>query len=254
MNSLISHRRKTMRPLIIDEFIEASNLTSSVDELFSLYQKAMAELGFDRLIFSLMTEHLFIKKPAGHGIMLNYPESWMKHYIENKFEKADPVRHKMYASPGAFFWKNLPQEQHLTTTQSACLFGGTEAGLHDGIGVPMRGPHGAIAGIGAASSSGGVDLNSTTLSYANLLSHQFYTVFLSLETLPDEDAPVYLSDREREVLYWCAQGKTRGEISDIIFLSESTIKFHIGNILRKLEAPNTTLAAFKALRKGLIQL
>jgi LuxR family transcriptional regulator, quorum-sensing system regulator BjaR1 len=237
----------------IEEFIEASNRAASVDELFDLYKKAMAELGFDRLIFSLMTDHLAIARRAGHGLMLNYPEDWMNFYAEKRLETADPVRHKMYVAPGVFTWKSL-SHPGLTKIQTNCLSFGDEAGLHDGIGIPLRGPRGAIAGIGAASSAGGVLDDKNTLSSAQLLSQQFYTAFLSLEQKPQEAPFVMLSDREQEVLKWSARGKTRTEIADIMCLSENTVSFHNKNILRKLDANNITLAVLKALHMGLIQI
>jgi DNA-binding CsgD family transcriptional regulator len=237
----------------IEEFIEASNKATSVEELFDLYKTAMAELGFDRLIFSLMTDHLSIERNAGHGIMLNYPADWMHFYSEHHYQVTDPVRHKMYTSPGVFTWQSLIQP-HLTKTQIHTLAQGDEAGLHDGIGVPLRGPRGAIAGIGAASSAGGVQLDKNILSIAQMLSQQFYTAYLGLEKKPQEVPFVVLSDREQEVLKWTAAGKTRAEVGDIMCLSENTISFHIKAILRKLDANNIMLAVLKALHMGLIQL
>ena len=43
-----------------------------------------------------------------------------------------------------------------------------------------------------------------------------------------------LTAKEREVLHEVARGLSNGEISQRIFLSESTIKTHVGSILRKL--------------------
>jgi DNA-binding NarL/FixJ family response regulator len=43
-----------------------------------------------------------------------------------------------------------------------------------------------------------------------------------------------LTAKEREVLHEIAQGLSNSEISQRIFLSESTVKTHVGNILRKL--------------------
>jgi len=238
----------------IEEFIEASNKATSVDELFALYKKAMSDLGFDRLIFSLMTDHLMIGKRSGHGIILNYPEDWMEFYMERHFEVTDPVRHKMYTSPGVFTWRSLVIPERLTKTQLQTLQLGTDAGLHDGIGVPLRGPRGAIAGIGAASSAGGVVLDKNTLSRAQLLAQQFYTAFLGLETKPEELPYIVLSDREQEILKWCATGKTRIEVGEIVCLSVHTIDFHLRSIMKKLDANSLTLATLKALHMGLIQL
>ena len=43
-----------------------------------------------------------------------------------------------------------------------------------------------------------------------------------------------LTAKEREVLHEIAQGLSNSEIGQRIFLSESTVKTHVGNILRKL--------------------
>src|SRR6218665_1131927 len=88
----------------VEEFIESSNNAQSVEELFALYKKEMSRLGFDRIIFSLMTDHTQIKRPAGHGIMLNYPADWMAHYIENNYLEADPVRCHVHTAGNVFVW------------------------------------------------------------------------------------------------------------------------------------------------------
>lgn len=246
-----------MMYMVIDEFIDASNKAQTVEDLFDLYKNAMGVLGFDRIVFSLMTDHALIRRPAGHGILLNYSEHWMKHYQEKNCEIYDPVRRHMYAAPGSFTWDNLMQRPTMTDLQRNFMNEADEAGMYDGIGVPLRGPQRAIAGVGAASSSGGVELkDKNLLSCANLLSHQFYTVFLTLESerLNAEPKLVRLTDREQEIMKWCARGKTRGEISDILDLSEHTIDAYLRTALKKLDANNTTLGVLKALNMGLIQL
>jgi DNA-binding CsgD family transcriptional regulator len=242
---------------IIDEFIETSNKARTVEELFEYYRAAMKKIGFDRLVFSLMTDHPSIQRPAGHGILVNYSEDWMKHYVQSNCEIYDPVRRNMYSAPGTFAWDKLMERPTMTGLQRNFMNDATDAGLHDGIGIPLRGPRGAIAGVGAASSAGGVELEDKNLmSYANLLSHQFYTVYLTLETerLDVSQQFVYLSDREQEVLKWCARGKTKSEIGDLLSLSEHTIHGYIKSALKKLDANNTTLGVLKALHMGLIQL
>jgi DNA-binding CsgD family transcriptional regulator len=185
--------------------------------------------------------------------MLNYPPDWMNFYVERNLQVTDPVRHKMYASMGAFTWDSLKDPRRLTRTQIETLEMGSDAGLKDGIGIPLRGPRGAIAGIGAASSAGGVEFDANMLSRAQLLAHQFYTVYLALEARPEDLPCIRLSDREQEVLRWVALGKTRQEIGDLLHLSAHTIDFHIRKILRKMEVNDIVLAAFRALNMGLIQ-
>jgi DNA-binding NarL/FixJ family response regulator len=44
-----------------------------------------------------------------------------------------------------------------------------------------------------------------------------------------------LSPREIEIARLIAQGKSNREIAELLYISESTVKNHISNILRKLE-------------------
>lgn len=69
----------------------------------------------------------------------------------------------------------------------------------------------------------------------------------------EDDVAIYLTPREREVLLWCAYGKTSWEIGQILGCKESTINFHIGNLLRKLAVNTRVGAVIKAIRYGLLK-
>jgi len=64
--------------------------------------------------------------------------------------------------------------------------------------------------------------------------------------------PPSLTRREEEVLYWCSCGKTSWEISQILACKESTVNFHVGNVLRKLSVNSRVSAVIKALRYGIL--
>ena len=59
-----------------------------------------------------------------------------------------------------------------------------------------------------------------------------------------------LSAREMEVLDLVAQGKTNKDIAASLILSESTVKYHLRNILDKLHLDNRAQAAAYAARRG----
>jgi DNA-binding CsgD family transcriptional regulator len=72
-----------------------------------------------------------------------------------------------------------------------------------------------------------------------------------------EPAPVAerrhsLTPREREVLWWAAQGKSAKEIAEILNISERTVNEHSQKAIRKLGAANRTQAVATALRERLI--
>ena len=63
-----------------------------------------------------------------------------------------------------------------------------------------------------------------------------------------------LSAREREILKWCAMGKSSWEIARILARSEAGVNYHIGNILRKFGVSSRLQALVKAPEMGLIEL
>lgn len=61
-----------------------------------------------------------------------------------------------------------------------------------------------------------------------------------------------LTAREVEVLKWTADGKTSGEISDLLTVSDATVNFHVKNAVTKLKTANKTAAAVRAAMLGLL--
>ena len=62
-----------------------------------------------------------------------------------------------------------------------------------------------------------------------------------------------LSEREFEVLRLIAAGKSNAEIAGTLVIGESTVKTHIGNILKKLHLDDRTQAAVYAWQEGIVR-
>ena len=62
-----------------------------------------------------------------------------------------------------------------------------------------------------------------------------------------------LSEREFEVLRLIAAGKSNAEIAETLTIGESTVKTHIGNILKKLHLDDRTQAAVYAWQEGIVR-
>jgi DNA-binding NarL/FixJ family response regulator len=69
----------------------------------------------------------------------------------------------------------------------------------------------------------------------------------------EEEPAVEFSKREQQVLGLMASGKTNKDIGSTLFISESTVKFHVHAILIKLDAGNRTEAVSIANQLGLIE-
>lgn len=61
-----------------------------------------------------------------------------------------------------------------------------------------------------------------------------------------------LSAREFDVLRLIAAGKSNNEIAEKLVIGESTVKTHIGNILKKLHLEDRTQAAVYAWKEGIV--
>jgi DNA-binding CsgD family transcriptional regulator len=63
-----------------------------------------------------------------------------------------------------------------------------------------------------------------------------------------------LSPREREIMHLMAEGMTAEAIGDQIGVSVETVRTHVRNVIRKLQARNRVHAIAMALERGEIAL
>lgn len=68
----------------------------------------------------------------------------------------------------------------------------------------------------------------------------------------EEEQPKELTSRELEVLRLLASGLSNSKIGAELFISETTAKFHVGNILRKLGVSRRAEAVYAASKAGLL--
>ena len=69
---------------------------------------------------------------------------------------------------------------------------------------------------------------------------------------PEVAKRFHLTDRELEVLVLVAGGQTMGQIAQELFISQSTVKFHITNILAKLGVETRSEALIVAAKNNLV--
>ena len=93
---------------------------------------------------------------------------------------------------------------------------------------------------------GGTAIESTVA--AKLMHH------MNKRSAKDEQPLVQFSKRETQVLELLSGGKTNRDIGATLFISESTVKFHVHAILSKLNAGNRTEAVSIAVQHGVITL
>jgi len=239
--------------MTLEEFITRSNGSASREEVFALFQQALKQLGYDSVVYSLLTDHPSIGRKAGHGVMGNYPTDWMDHYMAKGYFAKDPIPRHAFTTAAAYTWEHVVSTCAINRRQRRLMQEAEEARLLSGAAVAIYGPNFEVAGVGIASTTGGVKPSADMLSVIRALSHQFHFAYSQFDhsSAPPEGL-VYLTPREREILLYSAEGKSMGAIASILSVSWHAVNFHLRNIYRKLDVSTRQTAVVKAIRLGLI--
>ncbi len=233
----------------ISDFIEATNAATTGEEVFRLFLDALAALGYDRVMYSALAN--MAQGGTSPAIMRNYPDDWIRHYVEQGYVQSDPVRRTCITARRPFAWSEIDRSPDFSAKHLKIFAEARSAGLYDGVAIPLHGPYGEVMGVGLASSTGGTD-PLRHLNKINVLATQFHTAYTGLVAPPLAPVAVRLTEREREVLKWCLAGKSNSIIGEVLSVSEKTIEFHLTNIFTKLDVSTRVAAVVKALHLGLI--
>ncbi len=161
----------------LEKFIEDTNSAKSQEQVFEIFKSALKDIGLDSVVYSLLTDHKSINKPKGHGLVSNYPQDWMKFYIENNYFELDPIPRYAFTTKRAYTWKHVTESQRITKPQLKLMNQAEDAGLRDGIACAIYGPNGEIAGVGLANSVGGLSPDKNTLDRIRMMAEHFHIVY-----------------------------------------------------------------------------
>lgn len=239
----------------IFEFIEKSNQAEEPDEIFNLFCRACEAYGYDRIAFAATTtaaQESLAKKDLKPVIAFNFPDSWVHHYSTEKYYEIDPIILLSPFADAALVWDDIVGQPRLAARPKKMFIESREAGLHNGVSIPVHGPRGESCVVSLATERRVRD-GPPGLAPLHLLAAQFYLAYSQLARGPQASAAIVtLTERERECLTWTARGKSAWAISMIIGVSEHTVNFHIKSVMRKLKTVNRIQTVAMAVRVGLI--
>jgi DNA-binding CsgD family transcriptional regulator len=235
----------------IHEMRHAFAAAASIDELTALCRDGSQRLGFHSFIYVIRVPTHFADAKL---IMLDgYPEGWVKRYFEKAYFEADPVMAYCANHIVPVQWCDLPLTKG--SREEAVMLDAAEFGLRAGITVPVHSPNGELGILSLALDATpeiARDVTEMALPYAHLLAGHLHEAVRRVTGLLEPTRPD-LSSREGECLRWAADGKTSGEIAQILGISEGTVNFHLNNAMQKLDVISRQHAIGKAALQGLIQ-
>jgi DNA-binding NarL/FixJ family response regulator len=106
--------------------------------------------------------------------------------------------------------------------------------------------HDLIAAVRAAAAGDGLLSPSVTRKLIEAFARR------PPETAPSPAQLASLTGRERDVLLLLARGRSNAEIAASLFVSEATVKTHVGNVLAKLGLRDRVQAVILAYETGLV--
>lgn len=235
----------------LEAYIEAINTSKTPVEAFNRYCEIMKRFGYDRVVYSLMTDHPSLNLPRQHGLVSSYPQHWIDYYNDMGYMDYDPVAQELVKTLKPFFWDDLLQEKKISDLSVQVMNEAGESGLHDGLAFSMPGKYGEVTAFGLARTDreAAKARDYSLLASLHLLSVYFHETFRQMHK---SEKQIDLTDREKEILQWASEGKSDDVIADILAISQNTVRFHWKNIFEKLDACGRVFAVTKALRLEII--
>ena len=184
-----------------------------------------------------------IDNPSFNSIINHsYPKDWLHSYIRENFVTIDPVIQHAMNGNQYFQWDDAFNHANNSKNAHSFRLASHDYGMTGGIVIGNPEAHRfAKQRKFALCSIANFDPNNYALT--NYLLMTLFPCFqLILEGTKGNGNHLPLSGKELNVLDWSRLGKTVWETSVILGISESTVKFHLKNIYRKLGVCNRAQA------------
>jgi LuxR family transcriptional regulator len=212
-------------------------------------EAAVRALGFE-YFFYLRRGPLPLTNPKLF-VVDNYPPPWRARYEQAGYLQIDPTLMHARGSTAPLLWSDAVFRDAPQLREEAQAWGlrhGWTQSTLDGYGV-----RGVLSLVRAdpALTPEEMEAKELSMSWLAQIAHAVLPrSFDARRRKPDCHAA--LTRRETDVLKWHGDGKTAGEISEILSISVDTVKFHTRNAAEKLGTSNKTAAVVRAAMLGLL--
>ena len=232
------------------EFAEEVDRLSDPDEVANSIRRIMTAFGLELVGF-------FARFPAPgerHDTITlarQTPEmaEWLTLYDNARYAEIDPIMRRFRNSVKPFEHNEVdydPGPRAVELKQRRRDFG-----FASGLSVPIFGPTGSTGYVSYAIFKGlKPDLPAHKRTF-HLMTLYAADRICSLRSAGSAHKPI-VTNRQREVLTWVAEGKSAWEIGEILNISARTVEEHAQRVLQRLGAVNRTQAVAIAIRDRLI--
>jgi LuxR family quorum sensing-dependent transcriptional regulator len=234
------------------DFLTDTKGARTKEEILKPLGRAARFFGFD--CFAISGIPLPHERIDPYFLLNAWPTEWFERYVEENYVHVDPVIYRTKMQDDAFVWSEALKGQKLNRNARRVMNEATEFRMFDGYSVPLH----TAGGFQAIVTFGGekVDLSSEARGALHIISiyaHNGLKSLITNEATTRQLDSLSITSREREIIQWCAAGKTSSEIAEILGRSPKTIQNEITNAQRKMNVVNTPQLIAESFRIGILR-
>jgi DNA-binding CsgD family transcriptional regulator len=238
-------------PRMLVDFRDLARAAVTREEIEALLVDGSRDIGFERVAM-LHTATLF----HSHPWMIrfdNYPYGWDKRLIGRGHRIIDPVLTSVRRRESGLLWPDGLAGWPINDVQRTIMEEGGRRGLRRGITVPINVPGEPEGSVSFATRSTRL-IGRERMMIADAMARTAFDEMrrvIGFGGCPDPADLV--TARERECIYWIAQGKTNEDIAAILSIDVETVRTYVKRAFHKLGRLNSRgQLVYEAIRLGLI--
>ena len=233
-------------------FLERVTSASSVEQVWTELTRAMADHGFDRLIYGFTR----FRTAQSFGdiddllVLTNHDKAYTERFMGDRLYADAPMVRWAAENTGACSWRWIRDHyEHLTPAEMRVAEFNREMGVIAGYSISFPGHSHRAKGAIALTARSGMDqdaVDAVWKAHGRVLTQMATAAHLQMTTLPYSGARRPLTDRQREALEWVGDGKTTQDIATIMGLTPATVEKHLRLAREALDVDTTAQAVLKA--------
>ncbi len=237
--------------LTILEFIQKSLYCQTKENYISLFPKIRELLYFDFVNTCLAHYDVSQRLVVAYNANVSFPRAWLEEYAAREYLAGDVIVRENFTSYKVQYWdserlRRYNQDEGLLTL---CRDHGINSCYAHGSRLAATGNNGSMFCFTGMD----IEMNKRTEAILEFITPHLH---LALSHLYDNKQLEWhrdaVSQREKEVLNWLKVGKSSWDISVILGISESTVNYHVYNIMKKLGVNNRPQAVAVATHMRII--
>lgn len=231
----------------LESFIKDLERAAGLEEIQTLVLALRDHYSVDHVVYHWVSAD---GEQYGCG---SYDPVWVQRYVDKDYLRIDPVVLGCFQRFHPVDWKRLDWSSRPARAFRADAI--AHGVGNQGYSIPIRGPNGQFALFTVSHTC--TDDAWAAFTEANqrdliLIAHYLNQKALETESGRTPEPSHQLSPREIDTLTFLAMGYGRGQVAEMLDISEHTLRAYIESARFKLHAMNTTHAVARALAEGLI--